>query len=103
MLAYRLLFVIIVTTAAGKVVPDAALLAPMRSYYADNGRHILFDDLREIVRLQGWGLARPRFNQLIARLDSQNGGDQTTLNTFFTALPGSGLNSASDRPSDQID
>ena len=103
MLAFRLLIAIIVTTTAGRTAPDDVLLAPMRRYYADNGRHILFDDLREIVRLQGWGLARPRFNQLIARLDSQNGGDQTTLNTFFTALPGSGLNSASDRPSDQID
>ena len=82
MLAYRLLIAIIVTTAAGRVAPVDVLLAPMRRYYADNGRHILFDDLREIVRLQGWGLARPRFNQLIDRIDSQNKGDQTKLNGF---------------------
>ena len=102
MLAFRLLIAIIVTTAAGKVAPDAALLAPMRSYYADNGRHILFDDLREIVRLQGWGLGRPCFNQLIDRLDSQNGGDQTKLNIFFTVLPSRGrLGADSEGPSDQ--
>ena len=53
MLAFRLLIAIIVTTAAGRVAPDDVLLAPMLRYYADNGRHILFDDLREIVRLQG--------------------------------------------------
>jgi hypothetical protein len=74
----------------------------MRRYYAVNGRHILFDDLREIVRLQGWGLARPRFNQLIDRLDSQNGGDQTKLNAFFTVLASRGRLSADPGgPSDQ--
>ena len=72
----------------------------MWRYYADNGRHILFGDLREIVRLQGWGLARPRFNQLIDRLDSQNGGDQTKLNAFFTVLPSRGR-ADSEGPSDQ--
>ena len=72
----------------------------MRRY--DNGRHILFDDLREIVRLQGWGLVRPRFKQLIDRLDSQNGGDQTELNAFFTVLPSRGLLSPdSEGPSNQ--
>ena len=54
MLAFRLLIAIIVTTTAGRTAPDDVLLAPMRRYYADNGRHIMFDDLREIVRLQGW-------------------------------------------------
>ena len=44
---------LIVTTAAGRVAPDDALLAPMRRYYADNGRHILFDDLREIFGFKG--------------------------------------------------
>ena len=79
-----------------------ALLAPMRTYYADNGCHILFDDLREIVWLQGWGLARPRFYQLIDRLDSQNGGDQTKLNAFFTVLPSRGrLSADSEVSSDQ--
>ena len=74
----------------------------MRRYYADNGRHILFDDLREIVRLQGWGLARPRFKQLMDRLDFQNGGDQTKLNAFFTVLPSRGrLSADSEGPSDQ--
>ncbi len=56
MLAFRLSIVITVTTAAGKVAPGDALLA----YYADNGRHILFDDLRDIVRLHEWRLSRPR-------------------------------------------
>lgn len=102
MLAFRLLIAIIVSTTAGRTAPDDVLLAPMRRYYADNGRHILFDDLREIVRLQGWGLARPRFKELIDRLDSQNGGDQTKLNAFFTVLPSRGrLSAASEGPSNQ--
>ena len=102
MLAFRLLIAIVVSTTAGRTAPDDVLLAPMRRYYADNGRHILFDDLREIVRLQGWGLARPRFKELIDRLDSQNGGDQTKLNVFFTVLPSRGrLSADSEGPSDQ--
>ncbi len=102
MLAFRFLIVCVVTVTAGKVAPDDALLASMRTYYAANGRHILFDDLRELVWLQGWGLARPRFKQLMDLLDSQNCGNQSTLNTFLTVLPGrERINSASDGPSDK--
>ena len=97
MLAFRLLIAIIVSTTAGRTAPDDVLLAPMRRYYADNGRHILFDDLREIFRLQGWGLARLRFKELIDHLDSQNSGDQTTLNTFFTNQPSRGRQALTSR------
>ena len=45
---------------------------------------------------------RPRFKELIDRLDSQNGGDQTKLNAFFTVLLSRGrLSAASEGPSNQ--